>query len=84
MIDENKVSLSRNDIMEYLQGRGISTRPGTHSLHTLDYYKNLYNISADSFPNAKKANDNSMAIPLHNKMEEEDYKYIVNSIKGIN
>ena len=84
MIDENKVSLSRNDIMEYLQERGISTRPGTHSLHTLDYYKNLYNISADSFPNAKKANDNSMAIPLHNKMDEEDYIYIVNSIKGIN
>jgi dTDP-4-amino-4,6-dideoxygalactose transaminase len=43
----------------------------------LGYYKEKYQISEDQFPEAKKANNCSMAIPLHNRMVEEDYKYIV-------
>jgi len=80
LIDESKAPMSRNDLMEYLQERGISTRPGTHAVHMLTYYKNLYGFSAEDFPGAQIANDFSMAIPLHNRMVAEDFEYIVQAL----
>jgi perosamine synthetase len=82
-VDETKSPYSRNEIMEKLQDMGISTRPGTHAVHMLNFYKNTYGIHEDDFPGAKACNNQTMAIPLHNRMVEEDYKYIVNAIKSL-
>ena len=83
LIDEEKAPCSRNEIMERLQEAGISTRPGTHAVHMLGYYADLYSISPNDFPGAQIANDKSISIPLHNRMVKEDFEYIVHSIKNI-
>lgn len=83
LIDESKSPMSRNKLMEFLQDNGVSTRPGTHAVHMLGYYKNRYNILADDFPEAKLANDCSMAIPLHNRMVKEDYEYVVSLLRRL-
>jgi len=82
-VDESKASSSRNEIMEKLQENGISTRPGTHAVHMLNYYADKYNLKASDFPGAQAANDLSMAIPLHNKMSAEDFKYVVEVLKSL-
>jgi len=82
-VDENKAPIKRNDLMEYLQQNGISTRPGTHAVHMLGFYAKNYNIKPSDFPGAYAANEFSMSIPLHNKMVKEDYEYIVNILKAI-
>ena len=69
--------------MELLQEKGISTRPGTHAVHMLNYYKELMELNDDDFSQAKLANNCSMAIPLHNRMVEEDYEYIVKMLKSL-
>ena len=76
--------MTRNQMMEKLQEKGVSTRPGTHAVHMLSYYRNKYKHKASDFPGAALANDCSMAIPLHNRMSPEDYQYVVNVIKGLN
>ena len=83
MIDEKKSPYKRNEIMEILQQNGISTRPGTHAVHMLSFYKNHFNIGELDYPNAYNANQYSMSIPLHNLMGEDDYEYIVNTINSI-
>jgi len=83
MINENKAPMSRNEIMERLQAQGISTRPGTHAVHMLNYYRKLMRVDPNDFPGAKAANDYSMAIPLHNRMLPEDFEYVVQAIKDI-
>ncbi|MBM77138.1 MAG: perosamine synthetase [Crocinitomicaceae bacterium] len=83
LIDESKSPGSRSQIMEKLQNAGISTRPGTHAVHMLSYYKNLMGINDFEFPNAKAANDFSMSIPLHNRMNKDDFKYVVKVIKSL-
>lgn len=83
LIDEEKAPKSRNEIMEILQEKGISTRPGTHAVHMLDYYAKRYSIQASDFPGAQIANNFSMSIPLHNRMEKEDFEYVVKSLKAI-
>lgn len=74
---------SRNEIMEILQEKGISTRPGTHAVHMLNYYRDQFGLKPEDFPQAKFVNDQSMAIPLHNRMTEEDFVYVVASLKSI-
>jgi len=73
----------RNVIMEKLQEKGISTRPGTHAVHMLTIYKDKFNLKPNDFPEAKNCDENTMAIPLHNRMTKEDYEYIVHTLKNI-
>ncbi len=83
LVDPKTAPMSRNDIMEYLQQQGISTRPGTHAVHMLNFYKDTYGIEAEDFSGAQMANDHSMSIPLHNKMNEEDFQYIVSKLRSL-
>lgn len=80
LVDEERAPMKRNDLMEYLLQKGISTRPGTHAVHMLDVYRNMYGIRPEDYPNARKANDYSMAIPLHNRMTEEDFHYVAEAL----
>ena len=78
MVREN-----RNEIMDLLHQKGIATRPGTHAVHKLGYYAQKYNIKEQDFPAANEADSKSMAIPLHNKMTNDDYEYIVKTLKEL-
>mgnify|MGYP001373331213 CR=1 FL=1 len=82
-VDPSAAPLRRNEIMERLQKRGISTRPGTHAVHMLGYYRNRYGFASDDFPGARDCDQYSMAIPLHNRMSEEDMQYIVQSLRKL-
>lgn len=83
-VNPEKAPMPRNEIMEFLQSEGISTRPGTHAVHMLNAYREKFGFCEDDFPNARDCNNNTMAIPLHNRMELDDYKYIIKTIKSIN
>lgn len=82
-VDPDKSPISRNQIMEKLQSQGVATRPGTHAVHMLGYYRDALGLMPDDFPGARQCNDNTMAIPLHNRMTSEDYEYVVKALKEI-
>ncbi len=82
-VDPAKSPMPRNDIMDILQQKGIATRPGTHAVHMLSFYKEKYGIQPEDFPGAKACDENTMAIPLHNKMAKEDFDYIIEALKAI-
>lgn len=76
MVDESKAPAPRNRLMEQLQAMGIATRPGTHAVHMLGYYAERYGFKPTDYPGAMKCNNQTMAIPLHNRMSQEDYQYV--------
>jgi len=82
-VDETKSPMPRNRIMDLLQSRGISTRPGTHAVHMLGLYRKKFGFKADDFPVARDCDRYSLAIPLHNRMEAEDYEYVVKTLKEL-
>ena len=82
-VDPTRAPMPRNAIMERLQEQGIATRPGTHAVHMLGYYRERYGLTPDAFPGARDCNDNTMAIPLHNRMTADDYAYVVAKIRDI-
>ena len=82
-VDPDRAPLSRNAIMERLQARGISTRPGTHAVHMLGLYAEKFGFRPDDYPGARDCDANSMAIPLHNRMTAEDYSYVAEAIRDL-
>ena len=82
-VDEETAPLSRQAVMEYLQERGISTRPGTHAVHLLGYYRKRYGFHPDDFPVARDCDRQTIAIPLHNRMTLEDYQYVVSTFHSL-
>lgn len=82
-VDPNLAPLPRNQIMERLQQKGIATRPGTHAVHMLGYYRERYGFQPDDLPGARDCDAHTMAIPLHNRMSADDYSYVVDALRGI-
>ena len=67
--------------MEVLQNNGISTRPATHALHMLTFYKDKYNLKPEDFPNAYKANDCSISLPLFHGMKRGERERVISVVK---
>jgi len=82
-VDEEKVGMARNDVMDRLLERGVNTRPGTHAVHLLGYYRKRFGLRPDDFPASRDCDRYSMAIPLHNRMSEDDYRHVVRSLREI-
>ena len=49
----------------------------------LDVYSKMYEIQPHDYPCAFKADQYSMSIPMHNRMTQEDFEYIVHTLKSI-
>jgi perosamine synthetase len=82
-VDPETSPMPRNRIMEALQQRGIATRPGTHAVHMLKYYRQRFGLRPEDCPVARDCDLNTMAIPLHNRLSEEDCAHMVDSLRNL-
>jgi len=78
------VNKKRNAWMDQLQQVGISTRPATHAVHMLTFYRDKYKIKPNDFPNSYMANDCSISLPLFHGMTEEEQDYVINQVLKVN
>lgn len=72
---------SRNEWMDSLFKDGISTRPATHAVHMLSFYKNKYNLSKEDYMNAYIANDCSISLPLFHGLTESEQAHVIETVK---
>ena len=77
------INNQRNQFMDDLQNAGVSTRPATHAVHMLEYYKAKYSIKPMDFPNAYIANECSISFPLFNGMSDDEQSYVIKKIKDL-
>lgn len=71
----------RNEWMNRLFQAGISTRPATHAVHMLSFYRQKYGLKPQDFPNAWAANDCSISLPLFHGMTEGEQEEIIKTVK---
>lgn len=74
------VNKKRNAWMDLLNQVGISTRPATHAVHMLTFYRDKYKLKPNDFPNSYMANDCSISLPLFHGMTEEEQDYVINQV----
>jgi perosamine synthetase len=75
-----RINERRNAWMDKLQNVGISTRPATHAVHMLSFYKEKYKLNPQDFPNAYAANDCSISLPLFHGMTAEEQNYVIEQV----
>lgn len=75
-----KIGERRNIWMEHLQEAGISTRPATHAVHMLTFYREKYGLSSIDFPNAFAANECSISLPLFHGMTQAEQDYVIDHV----
>jgi dTDP-4-amino-4,6-dideoxygalactose transaminase len=71
---------ARNQWMDSLQQAGISTRPATHAVHMLSFYRGKYRLTPESFPGAYAANHCSISLPLFHGMTEGEQGYVIEMV----
>jgi dTDP-4-amino-4,6-dideoxygalactose transaminase len=73
----------RNAVMDTLAQAGISTRPGTHAVHTLGYYTSKYGFGPGDFPNSLLADRLTITLPLSPQMTDEEQDYIADVLQKV-
>ncbi len=76
----SRINERRNVWMDKLQKLGISTRPATHAVHMLTFYRDKYKLKPQDFPNAYAANDCSISLPLFHGMTGEEQDYVIEHV----
>lgn len=76
-----EINKKRNKWMEDLQEKGISTRPATHAVHMLDFYKRKYKIHEQDYPNSLIANQCSISLPLFHGITQQEQQYVIDIVK---
>ena len=75
--------IERNELMDRLQRRGVSTRPGTHAVTELGYYRKHLDLEPGQFPEAARLETHTLALPLHNRMDADDYQFVVDALHDL-
>jgi perosamine synthetase len=75
-----RINQARNAWMDQLQQVGISTRPATHAVHMLTFYREKYGLKPEDFPNAYAANDCSISLPLFHGMTEAEQSFVIEQV----
>lgn len=78
--DITSVNERRNAWMDQLQRVGISTRPATHAVHMLTFYQEKYKLKPEAFPNAYRANECSISLPLFHGMTTAEQDYVIEQV----
>jgi len=78
--DIRLINEKRNIWMDQLQQAGISTRPATHAVHMLTFYQEKYKLKPEDFPNAYRANDCSISLPLFHGMTAAEQDYVIERV----
>jgi perosamine synthetase len=75
------INEQRNTWMDQLQQAGISTRPATHAVHMLSFYKRKYGSKPEDFPNAFAANECSISLPLFHGIKQEEQEFVIKMVR---
>lgn len=71
----------RNEFMSRLDAEGIATRPATHAVHLLRFFREKYGLSPDDRPSAYAADKCSISLPLFNGMTHYEVEHIINTVR---
>ena len=70
----------RNTLMAALAAQDIQTRPGTHAVHRLGYYKTKYQLTAEMFPHATASEDTTITLPIVPFMKRGDQDRVMQAL----
>jgi perosamine synthetase len=72
----------RNNVLQYLQDKGIGCRNYFPSIHLEPFYKELFGYKKGDFPISEKISNQTINLPFYNNLKEEDIKIVVGELNN--
>ena len=72
--------IDRNKLIASFKAAGIETNLGAQAINCLTYYRHNYGYAPDDFPNATKAYQQGLALPIGNHLKDEDIDFIAETL----
>jgi UDP-4-amino-4,6-dideoxy-N-acetyl-beta-L-altrosamine transaminase len=82
-INEDLLTIGRNEFIEALKAENIGTSVHFIPLHIHPYYKEKYDFKSTDFPNAFSLYNNEISLPIYPKMEDKDVEDVIFAVEKI-
>jgi len=83
LVDKKECGISRNELKNKLEEKGIGTGIHFISLHNHKYFKKNFGFKKNDFPNANYISDKTLSLPIGPSITEEEQEYVINVIRKI-
>lgn len=75
-LNENS-KISRNEFIEKMMSSGVGCSVHFIPIHLHTFWKNKYSLKSEDFPNAQKAFDYSVSLPIYTQLSDSDVSLII-------
>lgn len=80
-IDPDTIKISRDQLMNHLQGHNVGVGIHYYGMHLQPHYVTRYGLRPEDFPNATRASENMLSLPLYPRMDPEDVDAVVSVLE---
>jgi UDP-4-amino-4,6-dideoxy-N-acetyl-beta-L-altrosamine transaminase len=82
-LDVERLTLDRAQFIEALRARNVGTSVHFIPVHLHPYYRERYGYKRGDLPNAERAYDRILSLPLYPRMSKGDVDYVVRAVTEI-
>jgi len=82
-IRSEMLTIDRDRFIEELKERGVGTSVHFIPLHCHPYYRERFGFTADSYPNAGRAYERVISLPIFPSMTEADCAHVIDAVTGV-
>lgn len=75
--------VKRDEFIERMYEKGIGCSVHFIPLHLHPYWRDRYKLKPEDFPNALKAYEHAVSLPLYTKMSADDQERVIRAVKEI-
>ncbi|MBV5348716.1 DegT/DnrJ/EryC1/StrS family aminotransferase, partial [bacterium] len=79
----NDIPVTRDRFIELMAEKGVGCSVHFIPLHLHPYWRDRYNLKPEDFPNALKAYEGAVSLPLFTKMTNDDQQNVIDSVLEI-
>lgn len=79
----DEAPVTRDRFIELMAEKGVGCSVHFIPLHLHPYWRDRYNLKPEDFPNALKAYERAVSLPLFTKMNDEDQQRVITAVREI-
>jgi len=81
LVLNDKAKIKREELLHYLQEKGIGFSVHYKPLHRMTYYRKTFGLSNDNFPNAERLWKGCFSLPIYPLLTIDERQYIIKSLR---
>lgn len=82
-IDEDVVGKTRDAFLDGMQSANVGVGIHYYGMHLQPYYIDRYGLTPEQFPNATRASQRMLTLPLYPRMSDEDVESVVTAVRSV-